>query len=87
MPSKQIYERKARGDFMKKVFIVVMALGTISAFAGENKKCEGQAYAEIMSSKTVKSKLQVLLADPQENLEKIAAISVKAQDLATETCN
>jgi hypothetical protein len=40
-----------------------------------------------MSSKTVKAKLQVLLADAQENLEKISAISTKAQDLAAEACN
>jgi hypothetical protein len=72
---------------MRNVLIAIIALGTISAFAGENKKCESKAYEEIMSSKTVKSKLQVLLADAQENLEKIAAISTKAQELAAEACN
>jgi hypothetical protein len=51
-----------------------------------NTNCESAAYEEIMSSKTVNAKLQALLADAQNNLEKIADISVKAQELATKTC-
>jgi hypothetical protein len=72
---------------MKKVLIAVIALGTISAFAGENKKCEAKAYEEIMTSKTVLAKLENLLLNPSENLEKISAISTKAKDLAAEACN
>jgi hypothetical protein len=72
---------------MKKVLIAVLALGTISAFADENRKCEAKAYEEIMTSKTVLAKVEELLVDASENLEKITAISTKAKDLAAEACN
>ena len=72
---------------MKKLLIALLALGCVSAFASENKKCEGKVYEEIMNSKTINVKIQVLLADAQENLEKLSAISTKAKDLAAEACN
>ena len=87
---------------MKNVLLGLIALSSISAFAQSitvvgglelegqtyvQKTCESKVYEEVMSSQTVKAKLQVLLADAQENLEKIAAISTKAQEIAAEVCN
>ncbi len=72
---------------MKKIVMTFIVLGTLSAFAGTNEECKITAYEEIMSSKTVDTKIQELLANPEENIEKITAISKKAMDLAIESCD
>ena len=71
---------------MKKLLIAVIALGTISAFADENNRCMIKSYDEIMSSKTVKEKMEVLLEDNQANLMRMIDISTMARELATEAC-
>ncbi|MDH4466562.1 MAG: hypothetical protein QE271_00775 [Bacteriovoracaceae bacterium] len=68
---------------MKKLLIGLIAVGSLSAFAA---KCEDKVYEQVMATKTIKAKLEVLLADAQENLEKISEISTKVQELAAATC-
>lgn len=71
---------------MKKIIFMIAAFGTLSAFATNNEECELTAYEEIMSSKTVDAKLQLLLTNPDANLEQITLMSQKAMALAIESC-
>lgn len=75
---------------MKNLLIGLLALGSISAFAQEVSNndaelCVGKAYMEIMSSETVKERLEKALSE--SDYVTTNKIALKSGELAALVCN